>query len=92
MSSRKRPAPRQGNRPSRTTTNNPEFSLYPPEDGYQAPTAEDRAVQQAIEVLRSHGYGIAMRCLDCRHPISSAASLARMRGPLCEARAQAVAK
>jgi hypothetical protein len=28
-----------------------------------------------------------MRCLDCQHPITSAASLARMRGPKCAAKA-----
>ena len=56
---------------------------------HEAPTAEDRAVEQAIAVLRGYGYGIAMRCLDCRHPITSAASLARMRGPRCAAKAVA---
>lgn len=61
--------------------------LHQPEDGYTPPTAEDRAVAQAIAVLRRHGYGIAARCIDCRHPIFSAASLARMRGPRCAARA-----
>lgn len=92
MSPRKRPAPRQGNRPSRTTTSSAESSLHRAEDGYQAPTAEERAVHAAMELLHEHGYGIAGRCLDCRHPISSLASLARMRGPRCEARARAVAE
>lgn len=54
---------------------------------HEAPTVEDRAVRAAIEVLREYGYGIAMRCLDCRHPITSAASLARLRGPRCHAKA-----
>ena len=54
---------------------------------HQAPTTEDRAVEQAIAVLHGYGYGIAMRCLDCKHPITSAASLARMRGPRCAAKA-----
>lgn len=31
-----------------------------------------------------------MRCLDCQHPITSKASLARMRGPRCHAKAEAV--
>jgi hypothetical protein len=67
-------------------------SLYLAEDGYTAPTAEDRAVQRAIAVLREHGYGIAMRCLDCQHPITSTASLRRMRGPRCHATKTAVAE
>lgn len=54
---------------------------------HEVPTAEDRAVQAAIATLRGYGYGIAMRCLDCHHPITSAASLARMRGPRCAAKA-----
>lgn len=82
MSRRKRPAPPQ-NRPSRNHTN---YAQSSGDYRHQAPTAEDRAVQLALDVLRQHGYGIAMRCLDCQHPITSAASLARMRGPRCEAR------
>jgi hypothetical protein len=62
-------------------------SLHRAEDGYQAPTPEDRAVQAAIATLRGYGYGIAMRCLDCHHPITTAASIARMRGPRCAAKA-----
>ena len=60
--------------------------LHRPHDGYAAPTAEDRAVAQAVAVLERHGYGIALRCLDCRRPITSPASLARLRGPRCAAR------
>jgi hypothetical protein len=62
-------------------------SLHRAEDGYIAPTAQDRAVAQAIAVLHEHGYGIALRCLDCHRPITSAASLRRMRGPKCAAKA-----
>jgi hypothetical protein len=53
---------------------------------HQAPTVEHRAVAHAIEVLTKHGYGIALRCLDCRRPITAPASLRRMRGPRCAAR------
>jgi hypothetical protein len=62
-------------------------SLYLRQDGYAAPDAEERAVQRTIGVLPENGYSIAMRCLDCQHPITSAASLARMRGPKCAAKA-----
>lgn len=54
---------------------------------HEPPTAEDRAVRAAVAVLHRYGYGIALRCLDCRHPITSTASLARMRGPRCHAKA-----
>lgn len=80
---RKRPA---GNRPSPLSTAT-DYSHSSGDYRHQAPTAEDRAVEQAIAILRGRGYGIAMRCLDCRHPITSAASLARMRGPRCAAKA-----
>jgi hypothetical protein len=83
---RKSPAPPQRRAP-RNTTNAADATAYRAEDGYSAPTAEDRAVARAIEVLTAHGYGIAARCLDCRHPIFSDASLRRMRGPRCHARA-----
>lgn len=62
-------------------------SLYRRQDGFAAPDAEDRAVQAAWELLREHGYGIAARCLDCQHPIFTEASLGRMRGPKCAAKA-----
>jgi len=54
---------------------------------HSAPTAADRAVARAIEVLHAHGYGVALRCLDCKRPITAPASLRRMRGPRCAARA-----
>jgi hypothetical protein len=60
-----------------------------PDAWHSTPTAEDRAVQAALEVLHEFGYGIAMRCLDCQHPITSASSLRRMRGPRCAAKHQA---
>lgn len=58
-------------------------------DGYAAPSAEDRAVAAALAVIAAAGFGIAARCLDCGRPITAAASLARMRGPSCAARAAA---
>ncbi|HPY26218.1 MAG TPA: hypothetical protein PLK19_18090 [Mycobacterium sp.] len=63
--------------------------LYRRQDGFSAPTAEERTVAQAAAVLKAAGYGIAMRCLDCGHPITSSASLARLRGPKCAAKAVA---
>jgi hypothetical protein len=60
-----------------------------PDTWHEAPTAEDRAVQAALKLLDQFGYGIAMRCVDCLHPITSVASLRRMRGPRCAARHKA---
>jgi len=62
-------------------------TAYRRQDGYTAPTVEDRAVQAALDLLAEHGYGIALRCLDCQHPITAPSSLARLRGPRCAAKA-----
>ena len=61
--------------------------LHRPQDGYAAPSALARAVAQAKALLEDSGYGIAAKCLDCGHPIVKPASLARMRGGKCHARA-----
>jgi hypothetical protein len=73
---RKRPA-QHGNR------------LHRREDGFAAPTSVDRQIARAIELLHEHGYGIALRCVTCRRPITAPASIRRHRGPRCEARAKA---
>lgn len=59
------------------------------EDGFAAPAAVDRAVERAMELLRAHGFGISVRCLTCRRPLTAPDSVRRHRGPRCEARAQA---
>lgn len=73
---RKRPA-QHGNR------------LHRREDGFAAPSGVDRAVERAIELLRQNGFGIAVRCVTCRRPLTAPASIRRHRGPRCEARAKA---
>lgn len=74
-------------RPATNTHTQGQSNAHRPEDGYAPPTADDREVAAAIDVLRAYGYGIACRCLDCNRPITAAASLARMRGPWCARRA-----
>jgi len=83
----KKEAPPASARGTATTHTDHHPTRHRREDGFAAPTAEDRAVAAAVAVLRDHGYGIACRCLDCNRPITSAASLARMRGPWCAQRA-----
>lgn len=51
--------------------------------------AEIRAVRDALELLKQLGYGIAMRCVDCHHPITHPVSLERMRGSKCYAKSVA---
>jgi hypothetical protein len=52
----------------------------------EASDAEARAVEAALDLLRENGYGIYGRCLDCHHPITTAASLSRMRGAHCHSK------
>lgn len=80
---------------SRATSTTPiadiEFSAHRPEDGYAAPTAQERAVQRALDVVMASGYGITVPCLVCGHPLTSARSMAAMVGPTCRRRLAEVA-
>ena len=66
-------------------------SLHRPEDGYAAPTAEDRREARLRAELQELGYGITVPCLVCRHPLTAAKSLARHVGPKCAAKSAAAA-
>lgn len=63
-----------------------QFSLHRRQDGYTAPTAQDRADAAFIAEAVARGYRLAMTCVDCGHYIVSEASLRRHRGPRCAAR------
>jgi hypothetical protein len=63
-------------------------SLYRPQDGYAAPTAEDRREAALLAIAAELGYRLATTCLDCGHWISSPISIAAHRGPRCRARAE----
>lgn len=85
MDRRKGPAPSQHRPiPNHNTTG---VELTRPEDGYAAPDAQDRYEGWVLAEAQRLGYRLSARCIDCKHPIFSAASLARMRGPKCAARA-----
>lgn len=86
MTTRKRPAPRQESRPSRNATSDNKSIGYRRQDGYAAPTADERREAQLLSELRALGYGITVPCLECGHPLSTEASLARHIGPKCHAK------
>lgn len=88
MTQTKRPAPPQS-RPSANTTNTADSSLYRRQDGYAAPTPEERREAQVLAEVKALGYGITVPCLLCGHALTSARSLARHIGPRCAARAVA---
>lgn len=53
---------------------------------------DSNRLAQAVAVLAEAGLAVAGRCVDCGHVIVSPVSVARMRGPRCAAKAQAVAE
>ena len=61
--------------------------LHRPQDGFAAPSAEDRREAGLLAELEELGYGITVPCLVCRHPLTSAKSVARHIGPKCAAKA-----
>lgn len=70
-----------------TTVAGPDSSLYRRQDGYCAPTADERREHQLLEELRALGYMVAVRCLACQRPLTAGVSVARHIGPKCHARA-----
>jgi hypothetical protein len=56
---------------------------------HQAPTANERREKKLLEELRGLGYCIAVSCVVCGHPLTSARSVALMVGPVCRAKAAA---
>ena len=83
---RKRPAPPQ-NRPPRNHTNTANLNGHRRQDGYAAPTAEDRREAAVLAAAAEMGYRLAVQCLDCRHWLSNPISVAAHRGPRCRAKA-----
>lgn len=56
---------------------------------HEAPTADERREQKLVDELHELGYGITVPRLECGHPLTSPASLARHIGPVCAAKAAA---
>ena len=61
-------------------------SLYRAEDGYLAPTADERREAALLAEVRTLGYGITVPCLMCRRPLTAPRSLVSHVGPVCAAR------
>jgi hypothetical protein len=85
MKTRKRPAPPQS-RPIPNHTDADHFTAHRRQDGYAAPSVEDRADLAVLAAAEALGYRIAVQCLDCGHWLASPTSVAAHRGPRCRAR------
>jgi hypothetical protein len=86
LKQRKRPAP--PHRPSRNnSTTAIHFTGYHRrEDGYAAPTVEDRDDTAVLAAAFERGYRIAVQCIDCGHWLTNPVSVAAFRGPRCRAK------
>lgn len=85
MKTRKRPAART-DRPLRNYTTTAKSNGHRRQDGYAAPSPQDRADLAALAAVEALGYRIAVQCLDCGHWVSNPASVSAHRGPRCRAR------
>jgi hypothetical protein len=62
------------------------FTAHRRQDGYAAPSAEDRVDHAVVAAAEALGYRIAVQCLDCGHWLANPKSVAAHRGPRCRAR------
>lgn len=87
MTQKRRNPGTQARATSTTPLADTDSSLYRRQDGYTAPTADERREAKLLAELRSLGYGITVPCLLCGHPLSAPRSLALHVGPRCRAKA-----
>ena len=78
------PAAKQSRPRQNTTAAN--STVYRPQDGYQAPTAEDRREAAVLAAAAELGYRLGTRCLRCGHWIVAPKSVAAHMGPVCRAK------
>jgi hypothetical protein len=57
------------------------------QDGYTAPTGEDRREAQVIAEAKALGYRLAIRCTECGHWLASPRSVELHMGPVCRGKA-----
>ncbi|MDN4520318.1 DUF6011 domain-containing protein [Mycolicibacterium austroafricanum] len=87
MTKAKAPAPRGNRHPAQHRANGyADSSLNRAEDGYQAPTPEERREAALRAELAALGYRVSVRCRVCGHPVVSAKSVAAHIGPKCAAK------
>ncbi len=84
--SAKRPAPPQ-DRPSPNITGYAQPNGHMAQDGYLAPSAEDRLDDQVLAAAAERGYRLATWCVSCGRVLSARASLLAHMGPVCRSRA-----
>lgn len=73
-------ATRTASTPSRDASHS---SLYARQNGYAAPTAEDRHEAAVLAAAAALGYRLGTRCLRCGHWVVVPKSVAAHMGPVC---------
>ena len=81
---RKRPA--LADRPLRNYTAAPKSNGHRRQDGYAAPTAEDRADAAVLAAASERGYRLAVQCTRCGQWVVAHQSVAAHMGPVCRAK------
>ena len=66
-------------------------SLHHRQDGYSAPTPDDRLDAEVIDAAKARGFAIAVRCTRCGQWVVAAKSVAAHLGPVCRAKLDAEA-
>lgn len=67
-----------------------ESSQYRRQDGFAAPTADERYEFWILAEAQRLGYRLSCKCLDCSRPLTDKISVRCHRGPVCRRRAGVV--
>ena len=86
MSQRRRSRATLDPAPSTTPIAERNSSLYRRQDGYVAPTTDERADAAFMDEMLARGYRPSVDCLICGHPLTSKRSLELHVGPKCRAK------
>jgi hypothetical protein len=89
MTTRKRPA--LPGRPLRDTTSSAKSNGHRRQDGYAAPSAEDRADAAVLAAAAERGFRLAVQCLECGRWLTDRDSVRLHLGPVCRVAAVVVA-
>lgn len=97
MTKKNGPGPKPGAAPESPTATKhhqgdcSDSSLHLRQDGYTAPTADDRLDAQVIDAALARGFRLAARCTRCHQWVVAAESVAAHMGPVCRAKTAAEA-
>jgi len=84
MSAKKRvPASQQGRRPRHHSNGCNSSAIHRPQDGFTAPSAEDRAEAALLAEAVERGFRLAVQCKRCGQWLVAERSVVMHMGPVC---------